>query len=123
MVIAWLLLGAVLAAPTAKGAPIDWPDTLLKDLDAADAALRGSHPGAVDLRNPGFGAQLDEAQALARSRANRVTNYQGYWWAMKGYAAFFNDGHVSLNALAGAPDVPTCWRASRTDPLSAVMRG
>ncbi|HDS1221374.1 hypothetical protein B9Y76_11270 [Stenotrophomonas maltophilia] len=109
MVIAWLLLGAVLAAPTAKGAPIDWPDTLLKDLDAADAALRGSHPGAVDLRNPGFGAQLDEAQALAHSRANRVTNYQGYWWAMKGYAAFFNDGHVSLNALAGAPDVPTQW--------------
>jgi len=109
MVIAWLLLGAALAAPNAQGAPIDWSDTLLKDLDAADAAMRGSHPGAVDLRNPGFGAQLDDALALARSRAERVASYPGYWWAMKGYAASFNDGHVSLNALADAPDLPTQW--------------
>lgn len=71
MIIAGLLLGAMLAAPTAQGAPSDWSDTLLKDLDAADAAMRGSHPGAVDLRNPGFVPQLEAASALARSRAQR----------------------------------------------------
>ncbi|RTQ89206.1 MULTISPECIES: hypothetical protein [Stenotrophomonas] len=109
MVIAWLLLGAVLAAPTAQGAPIDWSDTLLKDLDAADAAMRGSHPGAVDLRNPGFVPQLEAASALARARAVNVDSFAGYWWAMKGYAASFNDGHVSLNALADVPDLPTQW--------------
>lgn len=109
MVIAGLLLGAVLAAPTAEGAPSDWSDTLLKDLDAADAAMRGSHPGAVDLRNPGFVPQLEAASALARSRAANVDSFAGYWWAMKGYAASFNDGHVSLNALADAPDLPTQW--------------
>lgn len=109
MVIAGLLLGVVLAAPTAEGAPSDWSDTLLKDLDAADAAMRGSHPGAVDLRNPGFVPQLEAASALARSRAANVDSFAGYWWAMKGYAASFNDGHVSLNALADAPDLPTQW--------------
>lgn len=109
MIIAGLLIGAVLAAPTAQGAPIDWSDTLLKDLDAADAAMRGSHPGAVDLRNPGFVPQLEAASALARARAGNVESFAGYWWAMKGYAASFNDGHVSLNALAGAPDLPTQW--------------
>lgn len=109
MIIAGLLLGAVLAAPTAQSAPSDWSDTLLKDLDAADAAMRGSHPGAVDLRNPGFVPQLEAASALARSRAANVDSFAGYWWAMKGYAASFNDGHVSLNALAGAPDLPTQW--------------
>ena len=109
MVVALLLMVAGVAAPGSHTSTIDWPDTLLKDLDAADAAMRGSHPGAVDLRNPGFGAQLDEALALAHSRAERISSYPGYWWAMKGYAASFNDGHVSLNALADAPDLPTQW--------------
>lgn len=109
MVVALLLMLAGVAAPGSHTSTIDWPDTLLKDLDAADAAMRGSHPGAVDLRNPGFGAQLDEALALAHSRAERISSYPGYWWAMKGYAASFNDGHVSLNALADAPDLPTQW--------------
>ena len=109
MVIALLLMVAGVAAPGSHTSTIDWSGTLLKDLDAADAAMRGSHPGAVDLRNPGFGAQLDEALAVARSRADRVASYQAYWWAMKGYAASFNDGHVSLNALADPPDIPTQW--------------
>lgn len=109
MAIAWLLLGAVLAAPATQDAPIDWPSTLQKDLEAADAAMRGSHPGAVDRQNPGFGAQLDAALALARSRVGKAKSFAGYWWAVKGYAASFNDGHVSLNALAGAPELPTRW--------------
>lgn len=109
MAIAWLLLGAVLAAPATQDAPIDWPSTLQKDLEAADAAMRGSHPGAVDRQNPGFGAQLDAALALARSRAGKAESFAGYWWAMKGYAASFNDGHVSLNTLAAAPGLPTRW--------------
>ncbi|WP_294990848.1 hypothetical protein [uncultured Stenotrophomonas sp.] len=95
--------------PDARGSPKDWSSTLLKDLDAADAALRGSHPGVVDRHNRGFVAQLDDALALARSRAARVNSFAGYWWAMKGYTASFNDGHVSLNAFAGAPELPTQW--------------
>lgn len=104
-----MLVAVLLGTSATVVPPIDWPDVLQKDLDAADAAMRGSHPGAVDLRNPGFGAQLDEALALARSRKDRVSSYQGYWWAMKGYAASFNDGHVSLNALPGAPVLPAQW--------------
>ncbi|MEJ1141506.1 hypothetical protein [Stenotrophomonas sp. CCNWLW162] len=109
MTITGLLMGALLAAPGAQDAPTDWSATLMKDLDAADAAMRGSHPGMVDRQNPGFVAQLDDALALARSRTGRVGSFAGYWWAMKGYAAAFNDGHVSLNALAGAPELPTRW--------------
>jgi hypothetical protein len=86
-----------------EGAPSNWSDTLLKDLEAADAAMRGSHPGAVDLRNPGFVRSWRPPGACALARGN-VDSFAGYWWAMKGYAASFNDGHVSLNALAGAPD-------------------
>ncbi|SNY56884.1 S41 family peptidase [Stenotrophomonas sp. CC120223-11] len=109
MAIAWLLLGAVLAAPATQDASTNASSTLLKDLEAADAAMRSSHPGAVDRQNPGFGAQLADALALARSRAGKADSFAGYWWAMKGYAASFNDGHVSLNALADAPDLPTQW--------------
>ncbi|WP_295554099.1 S41 family peptidase [uncultured Stenotrophomonas sp.] len=104
-----MLIALLLGTSVTEIQPRDWPDLLHKDLDAADAAMRGSHPGGVDLRDPGFGAQLDEALALAHSRADRVASYPGYWWAMKGYAASFNDGHVSLNALADAPDLPTQW--------------
>ncbi|WP_286073630.1 S41 family peptidase [Stenotrophomonas sp. 59] len=104
-----MLIAVLLGMSATEVPPREWPDVLQKDLDAADAAMRGSHPGTVDPRNPGFGAQLDEALALARSRTDRVTSYQGYWWAMKGYAASFNDGHVSLNALSGAPVLPAQW--------------
>ncbi|HIE1097556.1 MULTISPECIES: hypothetical protein [Stenotrophomonas] len=106
MAIAWLLLAAVFVAPATA---TDWSNTLLRDLDAADAAMRGSHPGAVDRQNPGFATQLDDALALARSRAGKVDSFAGYWWSMKGYAAAFNDGHVSVNALAGAPGLPMRW--------------
>ncbi|MCU1057316.1 hypothetical protein B9Y88_11505 [Stenotrophomonas maltophilia] len=108
MALASLLVGAVLAAGT-QGCATDWPSTLLMDLEAADAALRGSHPGVVDPHNPGFVAQMDGALSLARSRARQVDSFAGYWWAMKGYAATFNDGHVSLNPLAGAPMLPARW--------------
>ncbi len=63
MTITGLLMGALLAAPGAQDAPTDWSATLMKDLDAADAAMRGSHPGMVDRQNPGFVAQLDDALA------------------------------------------------------------
>lgn len=108
MALASLLVGAALAAGT-QGPATDWPSTLLTDLEAADAALRDSHPGMVDPHNPGFVAQMDGALSLARSRAPQVDSFAGYWWAMKGYAATFNDGHVSLNPLAGAPMLPTRW--------------
>ncbi|WP_286068441.1 hypothetical protein [Stenotrophomonas sp. 57] len=104
-----MLIGALVAAPITEVKARDWPHVLLEDLAAADAAMRGSHPGAVDHLNPGFGSQLHGALALARSRAGKVDSFAGYWWAMKGYAASFNDGHVSLNALAGAPELPTRW--------------
>jgi len=109
MTITRLLIGALLAATGAQDAPTGWSATLTKDLDAADAAIRGSHPGMVDRQNPGFAAQLEDALALARSRAGKVDSFAGYWWVMKGYAASFNDGHLSLNALAGAPALPTQW--------------
>jgi hypothetical protein len=109
MTVAGLLIGAVLAAPATQGVPTDWSRTLTADLDAADAAMRSSHPGGVDRQNAGFGDQLDEALAFARSRAGKVGSFAGYWWAMKGYAASFNDGHVSLNALSGAPVLPAQW--------------
>lgn len=109
MTIARLLLAAVLVAPGAAGAATDWRGTLLTDLAAADAAMRGSHPGTVDRQNPGFVFQLRDALAVARSRADTVDSFAGYWWAMKGYAASFNDGHVSLNARAAAPVLPTRW--------------
>lgn len=109
MTIARLLLAAVLVAPGAAGAATDWRGTLLTDLAAADAAMRGSHPGTVDRQNPGFVFQLRDALAVARSRADTIDSFAGYWWAMKGFAASFNDGHVSLNARAAAPELPTQW--------------
>lgn len=108
MAIEWMLMGALLAAPEASP-PRDWSTLLLQDLAAADAAERDSHPGAHDARNPGFAAQMDAALTLARSRAARVDGFAGYWWTLKGYAASFNDGHVSLNPLPGAPMLGVRW--------------
>lgn len=104
-----MLMGVLLGASTTEVQPRDWSGLLLKDLDAADAALRDSHPGVVDLHNPGFVAQMDGALSLARSRAAKVDTFAGYRWAMKGYAAAFNDGHVSLNPLPGSPELETHW--------------
>ena len=103
----WLLIGALLAAPAADGPGEAWSARLSGDLAAIDAALRDSHPGMFDERNPGFGPQLDAALAQARSRATTVDSHAGYWWTLKGYTATFNDGHVSLNVLAGAPSLAT----------------
>ena len=63
MALSSLLVGAVLAAGT-QGSATDWPSTLLMDLEAADAALRDSHPGVVDPHNPGFVAQMDGALSV-----------------------------------------------------------
>lgn len=105
----WLLIGALLAAPAADAPGEAWSAKLSGDLLAIDAALRDSHPGMFDARNPGFGPQLDAALAQARSRTATVDSQAGYWWTLKGYTATFNDGHVSLNALAGAPQLATRW--------------
>lgn len=78
MAIAWLLLGAVLAAPATQDAPIDWPSTLQKDLEAADAAMRGSHPGPLIGRTPDSAPSWTlpwhwHAPALERRRVSRAT--------------------------------------------------
>ncbi|WP_251274116.1 hypothetical protein, partial [Enterobacter hormaechei] len=85
-------------------------DTLLKDLDAADAAMRGSHPGAVDLRNPGFVPQLEAASALARSRAANVDSFAGYWWAMKGTQP---PSMTATSASTRLPTLPIFQRSGR----------
>ncbi|QKW56749.1 hypothetical protein [Stenotrophomonas sp. NA06056] len=105
----WLLIGALLAAPAVDAQDETWSVRLSGDLAAIDAALRDSHPGMFDARNPGFVPQLDAALAQARSRAAKVDSHAGYWWTLKGYAATFNDGHVSLNAMAGAPQLAIRW--------------
>ncbi|WP_165967489.1 S41 family peptidase [Luteimonas aestuarii] len=101
--------GAATLLPLAAIAAPDWPDHLRDDATAFHAAVQASHPGPVDPANPQFAAHLDAGLARALARADGVTDFAGYWWAMREFQAGFDDGHVQLSTNDGAPELPTRW--------------
>ncbi|RZL85607.1 MAG: hypothetical protein EOP66_00940 [Sphingomonas sp.] len=81
----------------ATDVPRDWAATLRTDAQAYHDQIADNHPGPYNKLDPGFARRNDAGLDLALRRAATVRDYPGYLWAMRGYVASFNDGHVALD--------------------------
>ncbi len=89
--------GFALLLMGSTAAPRDWAATLRADAQAYHDQIAENHPGTYNKLDPGFIKRNDAGLALALSRVARVRDYGGYLWAMRGYVASFDDGHVALD--------------------------
>lgn len=103
-----LLLVAALATADAPPAR-DWAATLRSDATALHDRIAADHPGPYNRLDPGFARRNDAGLRLALTRAARVTDFAGYQWAMRGYVASFDDGHVQFSTLQGSPLLTARW--------------
>jgi hypothetical protein len=103
-----ILTGAAVMLAGAADAPRDWAATLRIDAQAFHDRIAEDHPGPVNRLDPGFVARNDAGLALALRRVATARDYPGYLWAMRGYVAGFNDGHVALSLTASIP-LPIRW--------------
>ncbi|RZL18007.1 MAG: hypothetical protein EOP64_13110, partial [Sphingomonas sp.] len=92
----------------ATNVPRDWAATLRMDAKAYHNQIADNHPGPYNKLDPGFARRNDAGLALALRRAATAGDYPGYLWAMRGYVASFNDGHVALDLDQPAP-LPIRW--------------
>ena len=88
--------------------PRDWSATLKGDVEALGRILEETHPGMYDERNPEFRPRAEAGLAEARARADTTTDAGGWWWAMRGLIAGFDDGHVQIGLTNGG-GFPTRW--------------
>jgi hypothetical protein len=78
-------------------APADprWGPIAVRDVEAAYQLLRDNHPGAApELHDLTFVARLNSAHSLALKRARSVSSYQGYLFALAGFATDMGDKHI-----------------------------
>src|ERR1700761_6858086 len=78
-------------------APADprWSATTIQDVEAAFQLLRDNHPGAAqELHDLEFQQRLKDAHTQALKRARTVNSYQGYLFALAGFATDMGDKHI-----------------------------
>lgn len=105
------LAAGALTAPALASPPADdsWSGRLDADLRAFHAALLDSHPGPVDVENPGFAPLLEQGLAKGLERVPDTRDFGGYWWALREFQASFDDGHVQFFASDATPELETRW--------------
>jgi hypothetical protein len=103
-----IVAAAAMLSTGAAEAPRDWAATLRADAQAFHDQVAANHPGPVNRLDPGFVARNDAGLALALRRAATTRGYPGYLWAMRGYVAGFDDGHVALD-LTPPVALPIRW--------------
>ncbi len=104
-----MILAALLAQAAATAPARDWAATLRGDAHAFHDRIAVDHPGPYNRLDPGFARRNDAGLRLALARAAKVTDFAGYQWAMRGYVASFDDGHVQFSTLKGAPLLTARW--------------
>ncbi|MES2336578.1 MAG: hypothetical protein V4537_00615 [Pseudomonadota bacterium] len=110
--LALLLAVAIAQADPAQPDPTtprDWGLVLRRDAAAFHDLIADDHPGPYNRLDPGFAARNDAAFRLAQSRAGKVHDFAGYLWAMRGYVASFDDGHVQFSTVKGSPLLTARW--------------
>jgi hypothetical protein len=101
----------ILASTVAIGAaelPRDWSATLRSDAQAFHDQIAEDHPGPYNRLDPTFARRNDHGLAQTLQRAERVRDYPGYLWAMRGYVASFDDGHVAFDVQKPEP-IALAW--------------
>jgi hypothetical protein len=104
----WLAAAAGALTIAAADAPRDWSAVLKGDAQAFHDQIAEDHPGPYNRLDPGFARRNDAGLALALQRAATVRDYPGYLWAMRGYVASFDDGHVAFDLQKPEP-VALAW--------------
>lgn len=104
-----LTLALQVAAPSGAQGSQDWAATTRADGAAFHAHILADHPGPVNAADPGFGARERTAYATLLARAQRVRDFPGYLWTMRGYTASFDDGHVQFSTQKGSPLLTARW--------------
>ena len=118
-----LLVLAPDAAPTDPAPPRDWAATLRTDAQAMHDDIAANHPGPVNALDPDFSQRNDAGLALALARAGKVSNFAGYYYALKAYAASFDDGHLGYGTTDRAPPFAARWPGFLTGFEGAALLG
>ena len=72
-----------------------WRGVAERDVEAARKLLAENHPGAVPaVGDRAFTDSLARAYAIAKSRAHKVTSYQGYTATLAAFATAMGDKHI-----------------------------
>ena len=100
-----LLLPLLLAAAPAER---DWGATLRGDAQALHDDLAANHPGSVNPDDPAFARRNESQLQLALRRAGTARSYADYFFAMRAYAASFDDGHLGFGVFGNTPS-ETRW--------------
>ena len=95
--------------------PTDWSTTFRDDLVSARRIILESHPGPVDVLNPGFGDWLETGFEQQMALAESVDTADEYVYAMLKYIGGFRDGHLGIRfdvdrGPARWPGFFTTWR-------------
>lgn len=73
----------------------DWRALTLADVNAAYGLVAQNHPGAApEMGDADFLKRLDASRALARERASRVVDFNGYAATLRGFASGLGDRHL-----------------------------
>ncbi|ATQ44334.1 S41 family peptidase [Caulobacter mirabilis] len=108
------------AAAPPPPAPADWGKALAEDARAFHDIVAESHPGPVDVENPGFKAVLKGGLTTALKRAKTAKRYEDWYFALNEYQASFNDGHLTLYEHA---PMGHAWRSRWPGFLTALEGG
>ena len=98
--ILFLVAPAARAQESEISAPADWGAALAEDARAFHDVIADSHPGPVDVENPGFTAHLEAGLDRALDRARTADSYEHWYFALQEYVASFDDGHLGLKDWA-----------------------
>ena len=89
--------------------PRDWGATLRADAQAFHDDIVANHPGPVNAADRNFARHNDAQLALAMRRARTARTYADYFFALRWYAASFNDGHLALGSPHSTPWDGAAW--------------
>jgi len=81
-----------------------WSEVAVDDLHFIRATLRENHPGPLDERNPWYRDWYEAGFADAVALAGQADSFAGYYFALRYYAAGFQDGHMGVHAEIGGLD-------------------
>jgi hypothetical protein len=105
--IARITLAAPLPAEPAPATPAAWRQAALADIKEAYQITVENHAGTYDPYNPGFIANLNQAEKHSLDLADRVRDSAGYIAVLADFTAGIHDGHAGVSSQLPSAQAPT----------------